>query len=438
MITLDAALRQAARNLAIPFRDGIEPLAFIPYAEELKIKRAGFEMFLEELKLKHVQVLPMVPAPQPRGYRTTSRRRLWFERTKPFLVHGDGSGIGTTSPLEPETHAAIFATAQVLIDGMHSSITELVNHIVIRGTYEEHVLIINVREVNAKIIRATRQFANKIAEAHPIVKHAWIYVDPRGSRFYLEVERPSNGIESKKIFGSAAWSQTVDAIDYQVGVFSFTQVNLAMLPEFLKTVKNLVEARKTDTLYDLFCGYGFFGAALAGDVASVVALDADTATVDNARYNIRRAGGVVYATAVTLEAKKLREVVTKTIRHLGDNRDLTKKHAMVAVIDPPRSGTAPGLITEITALQPERVVEIFCGPDEIQRSLREWRKGGYVPTKIQALDLFPGTLGLEVCVVLEKDPTITPDFSAPEASSLPTRRPAPKKTPVRTSGRPRR
>ena len=83
--------------------------------------------------------------------------------------------------------------------------------------------------------------------------------------------------------------------------------------------------------------------------------------------------------STTLEVKKLREVVVKTIKHLGDNREGSQQHSMVAVIDPPRAGTAPGLITEITALQPNRVVEIFCGPDEIPRSLREFKQGGYVP-----------------------------------------------------------
>ena len=176
-------------------------------------------MFCSELNLKNTKILPLVQAPQPRGYRTTSRRRIWFERKQPFLVHGDGSGVGATSPLEPESHAAIFATAQQLVEGMHFSITEQINHIVVRGTYDEHVLIINVREVNAQVIRATRKFAKQIAETHPIVQHAWVYVDPRGSRFYLEIERPSNGIQSKKIFGSAAWNQKIGAIDYQVGVF---------------------------------------------------------------------------------------------------------------------------------------------------------------------------------------------------------------------------
>ena len=99
-------------------------------------------------------------------------------------------------------------------------------------------------------------------------------------------------------------------------------------------------------------------------------------------------------------------------------------------LDPPRSATPPGMIRELARmLEPRRVVEIFCGPDEIGRSLREWRSAGYEPERITPIDLFPGTMGLEVVISL----------AAVEEPEREFRRdvPAPRRTPRGTGG-PRR
>ena len=161
-------------------------------------------------------------------------------------------------------------------------------------------------------------------------------------------------------------------------------------------------------------------------VRHVVACDADQATVDNARYNIRRAGG--QASAVQQVFTEVQDVV-----RLGRKLDRAVPRYLVdaprvVVLDPPRSATPPGMIRELARmLQPRRVVEVFCGPEEIARSLREWRAAGYEPERITPVDLFPGTMGLEAVV------TLVPMPDEPVSSDVRE----PKRTP-RRSGGPRR
>jgi tRNA/tmRNA/rRNA uracil-C5-methylase (TrmA/RlmC/RlmD family) len=426
MTTFESCVRQAAQSLKVDLGGGVEPLAALDYRTEQRVKTAAWKTFVSELRIGNARVDALAEAPRPRGYRTTSRRRLGVWDGKVLLTHGDGTPSREPSTLEPERHGQIYTRLEALFAKQHISVVEAVSHVILRGTYDEHVLIVNVRELDARIVRTVRKVCDTLCEEFPAIEHVWIYHDPKGSRYYLDIERPATGVGSKKLRGAAAWKQDVGAMTYQVGVFSFSQINLAMLPDLVRTVADHAQAQPEDVLFDLYSGYGLFGAAMGGSVRHVVTCDADASTVDNARYNVRRSGGHVSA---------VQQIFTEPqdVGRLGRKLDKSVPRQLVdaprlMVLDPPRSATPPGMIRELARmLEPRRVVEIFCGPEEIPRSLREWRAAGYEPERITPLDLFPGTMGLEVVV------TLMP------ANEDEVRRdvPAPRRTP-RGSGGPRR
>lgn len=401
MISLESCFRQAAHDQHLIIGDAVEPFARLQYQTELAVKKAGVKTFCSDLRMDPSIIDDVVAAPLPRGYRSTSRRRLEIGRSHVRLTHGDGSDSSGASPLEPSSHGAIYITVEKQIEALPPMISAAINHVILRGTYDELVLIINVRGLDARIVRALRIMAERVRDAHPSVQHAWIFHDPKGSRYYLDLERPASGVGAKKIFGAAAWKQDVHGITYQVGVFSFTQVNLAMVPTLVDVVRSHAKAEPTDVVYDLYCGYGLFGAALAKQVERVIAVDGDESSVDNARYSIRRAGGQVLA---------LREVLRDGNDMAGFVRSVSKilkrdpaASSNVVVLDPPRSGTPERLISAIAGgLEPKRVVEIFCGSDEIYRSTREWKHAGYVAKRVTPVDLFPGTMGMEFVVTYEQ------------------------------------
>ncbi|MCX6139799.1 MAG: methyltransferase [Candidatus Kapabacteria bacterium] len=317
------------------------------------------------------------------------------------LLHGDGSDAYGASPLEPLYHAEIYSTIEKLLDGLTPMVSGAVNHVILRGTYEEFAVIINVRGLDARVVRSLRTLAERVQKAHPSVMHAWIYHDPKGSRYYLDLERPATGVGAKKLYGASAWMQTIGDVTYQVGVFSFTQVNLAMTQLLIDTVKAHAGVTIDDTLYDIYCGYGLFSAALAKDVQRVIAIDGEEATVDNARYTIRRAGGQVTAIRQVLRNGEDMRTVVNTIQKMSRKDPAASSN--VVILDPPRSGTAEGMIAETaTGLDPRVVVEVFCGSEEIHRSTREWKQAGYGLQRITPLDLFPGTMGMEFVITYAK------------------------------------
>ncbi len=358
-------------------------LAHVAYDAEDAVKRDVVAGYLKLLAPREA-LQPLVRSVKPREYRTTSRRRVWRDRRGGMrLVHGDMHESASASSLEPPAHLRVYARIAKQLDVRRDPLAEALNHVIVRGTYDQFVLILNIMEVSADIIRAARSWVKSVQRDVPEVTSAWLYVDPKGSRYYLDTDRPLRGMAEKKISGERVWRQTLDDVTYQVGVFSFSQVNLAMVPTLVKTVRETAQLRPTDVLADLYGGYGLFGAAMAKDVQAVVTMDADEATVDNARYNIRRAGGTVRAIALPVNPANLAKVVD---------------HADVVILDPPRSGTDPNVITAVAGLKPRQVVHVFCGPDEIRRSIGEWKAAGYAVSSMIPVDLFPGTAGLEVIV----------------------------------------
>ena len=74
----------------------------------------------------------------------------------------------------------------------------------------------------------------------------------------------------------------------------------------------------------------------------------------------------------------------------------------VILLDPPRKGVEQGVISALAKRNPKRVLHVFCGTDEIPRSVNQWRMAHYQVSKIQPLDLFPGTPHLETAVLMTK------------------------------------
>ena len=72
----------------------------------------------------------------------------------------------------------------------------------------------------------------------------------------------------------------------------------------------------------------------------------------------------------------------------------------LVILDPPRQGTAPGVVSHVAARRPHAVLHIFCGIESIPGALTDWQNGGYVVAGCTPLDMFPGTPNLETLVLL--------------------------------------
>ena len=424
-MNFELALLKVLRERGLATAEGPDPLAALTYSKELDCKREAFRLVSRDLGFRDAHVYDVVAAPQPRHYRTTSRRRVAIIRGRPMLAHGDGrvEDLDRASTLEPDSHHKVYATITAELDRMRAlpkkrtdsgDVKFFLNHVIVRGTDEELVVIFNVRLLDASLVRLLRGWTVALRRAIPAVAHVWIYNDPSGSRYYLEQDRPPGEVGAKKLHGAAATTLNIHGVIYQVGVFSFSQVNRAMMPELVQTVRRLAlepplrpQGGPLPIIYDLYGGYGFFGAALAEDAAHIIEVDADETTVANARYNVKRVGGHVTALTMPVTATSVERRIPQFERQGAEGAPV------VVILDPPRSGTAENVIAALAARNPDRVIHVFCGPDEISRSMKEWRAAGYVADIVVPLDLFPGTAGFEVIVRLVPAPKVSDDVREP-------------------------
>ena len=77
---------------------------------------------------------------------------------------------------------------------------------------------------------------------------------------------------------------------------------------------------------------------------------------------------------------------------------------LYAILDPPRGGTAAGVIPLIAGFGPVRVVHLFCNVERMPDELKAWEQGGYSVETAVPLDMFPGTAAVEIVASLTRRP----------------------------------
>jgi 23S rRNA (uracil1939-C5)-methyltransferase len=176
--------------------------------------------------------------------------------------------------------------------------------------------------------------------------------------------------------------------EYRVSAGSFFQVNTGGAEALVDTVTGHLSPRPHETLLDLYCGVGLFSLALAGQVAQVIAVEAQPDAVADARFNVEAAG----LDNVHIVEGDVARVLAPLARPV---------HAAIA--DPPRSGCGSEVMAQLVSLRPERLVYVACDPATLARDAKTLTAAGYRLVEVQPLDLFPQTYHIESVGLFVRD-----------------------------------
>jgi tRNA/tmRNA/rRNA uracil-C5-methylase (TrmA/RlmC/RlmD family) len=379
-----------------------EPLAFLPYEREIAAKRAAIEEFWKQNRLPG-RPEKVHASPSPRHYRTTTKRRVFFShgRFRLRFSHRREAAEKAAmmrSDLEPRGHEAIYQfLAEKINSPSFSTTAKHLNYIVIRGTYKEFAVIFNVRNLSGPIVRNVRALAEHLRRLDLSVVSAFIFFDPTRSDYYLDKTDSDDSLKYKALFGPETLKLRVLDQSYLFKPLSFSQVNESMLPVLLDAVSRLCMPEPGARLVDLYCGYGLFAIYIGKRFAETWAVDVDPDSIECGRKSARfaadreKTAGRTYFRIAPITPSSLESLLPPA----GTQKE-------VILLDPPRGGTAKGVIAYCCQRQPERVVHLFCDIDRIPVDIAEWRRGGYWVKSIVPFDMFPGTPNLEVAVVLER------------------------------------
>ncbi|MBL7974622.1 MAG: class I SAM-dependent RNA methyltransferase [Candidatus Kapabacteria bacterium] len=380
----------------IPTRNA-EPFAQEDYQKECEWKNDAIQKFWKVHRLRG-NPKPLIPSPKARGYRTTSKRRVWDDHGTLSLRFADGSGTMKRDVAEstldcPEHHNIYHTIANKLTLNSYIALAQVMNYVVVRGTYTEFTVILNVGDIDAQVVRKLKSLAEILKKECPKVVSCFAYHDPTRSAYYLDqTPLDSKTIRLKKLFGFDYMRIALAGKTFFVPPTGFTQVNESMVTPFVQSIRSMLAPTENQRLLDLYCGYGLFSFAYGDAYKEIVGIEQEGESIQAARIMAEK-------TEHTARMKFLTGNINGDFIEHKLPRKGSEEHI---ILDPPRKGVEENVIQTITERNPEKVVHIFCGVDEIPDSLRLWNQHGYATRDIQPFDMFAGTANMEIAILLSK------------------------------------
>lgn len=196
--------------------------------------------------------------------------------------------------------------------------------------------------------------------------------------------------EPMKLYGPGFIFYEAGGRSHRVGHFSFFQVNRFLADRLSREV---VEEEEGSLALDLFAGVGLFTLPLAERFQKVIAVESNPAAARDLEVNASSA-------PVTTARETVEVHGTDVERFLGR----FKGKPELVVLDPPRAGLQPEMVTHLARIAPARITYVSCDPPTLARDLAALIKSGYELQEVRLFDLFPQTFHMETVARLRRRP----------------------------------
>jgi len=204
---------------------------------------------------------------------------------------------------------------------------------------------------------------------------------------------------ARPVWGRDYLVHRVAGHSYRVGAGAFFQNNAEMAEAAVATVRGWLDeivapGQRLPHLLDLYGGVGLFTLALADRFERATLVELDAGACRDAENNIARD-----------EASRGRAVV-----HQGDLAEVLRLDGPLAdeswtgavcVVDPPRTGLGKDGVAAVLARRPAHLFYMSCDPATQARDAAAFTAAGYVPRRLQALEMFPQSAHIESLLWLQ-------------------------------------
>ena len=362
------------------------------YAEETRLKAERVKTCLNRLAGEHLESVPILAAPDCRGYRNKAQYPVAAKKGKAYAgFYRSGTHQVVENErcliLPPETDAV----KDAIIDYVNqyrvsvydeASHTGLLRHIYVRrGAVSGQILVCLVCN------------GEKLPKAEALLER--LKKIPGFATLVLSVNtKKGNAVLGDKfvtLYGPGYIEDTLCGLRFRLSPRSFYQVNHDQAQRLYETAIRLAGITKSDTVLDLYCGVGTITLAMAGAAGKVIGVEVIPQAVEDARDNARRNGlenaeffcGDAGQAALALEAQGVRPDV--------------------AVVDPPRKGLNADTIEALSRMAPRRIVYVSCDPATLARDVALLKERGYALQSVTAADLFPRCAHVETVALLSRE-----------------------------------
>jgi 23S rRNA (uracil1939-C5)-methyltransferase len=370
----------------------------LPYEEQCRLKERQVRETLAHLGgIADPRVLPIVPAPEPFGYRNKME----------FSFHPGTGGRIVLGLHERGTFDRIFDVERCLLPStltneiLHHTRAFAIEHRwsayhprhhdgVVRFLTVRHLPTTNECAVQlvaaSDEIPALERWAAGVTALAPAVRSVTLGVSR--SRANVAIAE-----EERLLAGGPTIVERLLGLEFEASAGAFLQTNSRQAEALYSAAIAAAMLGGDERVLDLYCGTGTLTLLFARAAREVVGVESMAAAIASARRNADRNG----ITSVRFVEGDARAVLRGWAR--GERPDPPAPD--VVVVDPPRAGLHPRVVARVTELRPRRVVYVSCNPATFARDLKDFAAGGYALAEVRPFDMFPHTPHIECVARLE-------------------------------------
>jgi 23S rRNA (uracil1939-C5)-methyltransferase len=198
-------------------------------------------------------------------------------------------------------------------------------------------------------------------------------------------------LPTRLLWGEDAIEEEILGLRFRIRPGAFFQTNTEMTAQLYELARDYAALEGDENVFDLYCGTGTIGLALAGAAKAVwgveISEESVACAIENADLN-----GIENA---HFFAGNVGQALEELQEHAGK--------ADVVVVDPPRAGLAGKALRRTGELQASRIVYVSCNPTTLASDVQVLRdEFGYRLVRTRPVDMFPHTPHVESVSLLER------------------------------------
>lgn len=258
----------------------------------------------------------------------------------------------------------------------------LLRHIVIKVGIKTHEIMC-ILVLNKKELKKEKELIKVLIREFPEIKTIVKNYNMKNTNVIL-------GNENEVIYGDGYIYDELGDYTFKISPLSFYQINPIQTEALYNIAIEMADLKKTDTLFDLYCGIGTIGIFASPYVNKVYGIEIVKQAIEDAKEN----ANINNIRNIEFFAGDVEKVFENVLKEHNVKPD-------VIFVDPPRKGLDKHTIENILNIKPEKIVYISCNPASLVRDLKLLEES-YEIKKIQPVDMFPFTSHVECVSVLHR------------------------------------
>jgi 23S rRNA (uracil1939-C5)-methyltransferase len=222
----------------------------------------------------------------------------------------------------------------------------------------------------------------------------------------------ATGEEERVLAGGSTILETLGGLTFEISSSSFFQTNTEQADRLLEVAIEGLGLTGTERVLDVYSGTGTFTLPIAKRAGEAIGIESSAVAVQDAERNAKR-NGIANARFWTGEAMEILRDRFGLGPPPGGRAGAGPRPATTDIdsvlVDPPRAGLHPGVVSRLIHLGAPRLVYVSCNPSTLGRDLALLCERRYRPLWVRAVDMFPHTPHIECVAVLERTPSGTQD-----------------------------